>query len=76
MLKELYFKLHNLERFYDSILPTVAPKLWAMMSEAMDHEVQRKGGGILDIEPTRDTGSSNFCKGNMMPACVCGRSTI
>ena len=50
MLKELYFKLHNLEHFYDSILPTVAPKLWAMMSEAIDHEVQRKGGGILDIE--------------------------
>jgi hypothetical protein len=47
--KKLYFKLHNLERFYDDILPKVASILWAMISEAIDDAVHQKSCGILDI---------------------------
>jgi hypothetical protein len=49
-LKELYFKLHNLENFYDDILPRVGSTLGVMISEALEDEMVRAGRGILDIE--------------------------
>jgi len=48
--KELYFKLHNLERFYDDILPNVGSILDDMISEALGYAMLRESRGILDIE--------------------------
>lgn len=47
--KELYFMLHNLERFYDGILPNVGSILCDMISEALDDATLQGSRGI-DIE--------------------------
>lgn len=49
-LKQLYFQLSNLERFYDYVLPNVQPILHKMFSEALNEFMSGERTSILDID--------------------------